>query len=197
MALTRLGPNNSSSISGINLTSQVTGALPVANGGTALTSGFVNGGGLTEADQWRVTSDFTPAGYVTANWERNDTNFDKIGTGMSESSGVFTFGATGIYSVDWDIVNVINANSRELKTRIFMTTNDSAYTGICENGSFVYRTDSNTTYGMGHANALVDITNVSTHKVKFFFDNEGSVGTCKGSTSLNLCWVTFTRLGAT
>ena len=27
----------------INLTSKVTGALPVANGGTALTSGFVNG----------------------------------------------------------------------------------------------------------------------------------------------------------
>ena len=44
MALTRLGLNQS-----INLASNVTGALPVANGGTALTSGFVNGGGLTEA----------------------------------------------------------------------------------------------------------------------------------------------------
>jgi hypothetical protein len=44
MALTRLGPNNSTNISGINLTSQVTGTLPVANGGTALSSGFVNGG---------------------------------------------------------------------------------------------------------------------------------------------------------
>ena len=44
MALTRLGPNNSTNISGIDLTSQVTGTLPVANGGTALTSGFVNGG---------------------------------------------------------------------------------------------------------------------------------------------------------
>ena len=43
MALTRLGPNNSTNISGINLTSQVTGTLPVANGGTAITSGFVNG----------------------------------------------------------------------------------------------------------------------------------------------------------
>ena len=44
MALTRLGPNNTTNITGINLTSQVTGTLPVANGGTALTSGFVNGG---------------------------------------------------------------------------------------------------------------------------------------------------------
>ena len=38
MALTRIGPNNSTNISGINLTSQVTGTLPAANGGTGATS---------------------------------------------------------------------------------------------------------------------------------------------------------------
>ena len=38
MALTRIGLNQS-----INLASNVTGTLPVANGGTALTSGFING----------------------------------------------------------------------------------------------------------------------------------------------------------
>tara|TARA_R100000353_G_scaffold36155_1_gene28889 strand:+ start:16 stop:594 length:579 start_codon:yes stop_codon:yes gene_type:complete len=38
MALTRLGPNQS-----INLTSNVTGTLPIANGGTNLSSGFING----------------------------------------------------------------------------------------------------------------------------------------------------------
>ena len=38
MALTRLGPNNSTNISGINLTSQVTGTLPTGNGGTGATS---------------------------------------------------------------------------------------------------------------------------------------------------------------
>ena len=50
MALTVV---KTSALSGnINLTSQVTGTLPVANGGTALTSGFVNGGALTEFDSW-------------------------------------------------------------------------------------------------------------------------------------------------
>ncbi len=38
MAITRLGPNNSTNISGVNLTSQVTGTLPTANGGTGATS---------------------------------------------------------------------------------------------------------------------------------------------------------------
>jgi hypothetical protein len=66
----------------INLTSKVTGVLPVANGGTNLSSGFANG--ITEADQWRITSNLSSAVNVdiTANWERNDSSFDKIGTGM-------------------------------------------------------------------------------------------------------------------
>jgi hypothetical protein len=38
MALTRLGLNQA-----VNLTSNVTGTLPVANGGTNLSSGFING----------------------------------------------------------------------------------------------------------------------------------------------------------
>jgi hypothetical protein len=192
MALTRLGLNQS-----INLTSNVTGTLPVANGGTALTSGFVNGGGVTEADQWRVTSDFTPAGTVTANWERNDTNFDKLGTGMSESSGVFTFPSTGIWEVSWDVTLKHNGSSRELQTRIQMTTNNSSYSNIAENGSFVQQTDSNTTYAHGNANAIVDISDTTNRKVKFYFNNTGSVGNVDGSSGENKTWATFIRLGDT
>ena len=192
MALTRLGPNQS-----INLASNVTGTLPVANGGTALTSGFVNGGGVTEADQWRVTSDFTPGGVVTANWERNDTNFDKLGTGMSESSGVFTFPSTGIWEVTWDVTLKHNGSSRELQTRIQMTTNNSSYSNIAENGSFVQQTDSNTTYAHGNANAIVDISDTTNRKVKFYFNNTGSVGNADGSSTENKTWATFLRLGDT
>ena len=50
MAITRLGPNQS-----VNLASNVTGTLPVANGGTALTSGFVNGSAMTPAFEAKMT----------------------------------------------------------------------------------------------------------------------------------------------
>ena len=43
--------------SAVDLTSKVTGALPVANGGTNLTSGFANG--ITEADFWRLTANLS------------------------------------------------------------------------------------------------------------------------------------------
>ena len=111
----------------LNLAQGVTGTLPTSN--------YVQGG-ITEADQWRITDDFTPSGYVTANWERNDTNFDKIGTGMTESSGVFTFPSTGIYKLEWDTNGKYNGSSREIATRIGMTTNNSSYSYVVEGGNF-------------------------------------------------------------
>ena len=63
----------------IDLTSKVTGTLPVANGGTNLTSGFANG--ITQTDQWRLTADFSTGGdnFLTSNLERVDnTGFGYI-----------------------------------------------------------------------------------------------------------------------
>ena len=56
--------------------------------------------GITEFDMWRVTSNFSGAGIdITSNWERADTDFEKIGTGLTESSGIFTFPSTGKWLV--------------------------------------------------------------------------------------------------
>jgi hypothetical protein len=170
----------------LNLAQGVTGTLPTGN----YTSG------ITEADQWRVTADFTPSGYVTANWERVDTNFDKIGTGMTESSGVFTFPSTGIWKIDWDTNGLYNGSSREIATRIAITTDNSNYSYVTEAGSFLSRTDTNTTYYSVHAQGIVDITNVSTHKVKFFH-NTASTVTADGATTENKVYATFLRLGDT
>ena len=60
--------------------------------------------GLSMADTWRLTTTYDPGNssvdFITANWERDDTNgFGQLGTGMTESSGVFTFPSTGIYQL--------------------------------------------------------------------------------------------------
>ena len=74
----------------------VTGAITV--------NGAALAGGLSEADQWRLNIDQgVQAGTYTIvnNWERVDSNsFEKIGTGMTQSSGVFTFPSTGYWLID-------------------------------------------------------------------------------------------------
>ena len=60
--------------------------------------------GIKEADQWRLTTNHTGSGGdLTSNFERtDDLGYGQIGTGMTESSGIFTFPNTGIW-----LVNVI------------------------------------------------------------------------------------------
>jgi hypothetical protein len=97
MALTRLGPNNSTNISGINLTSQVTGTLPVANGGTALSSGFVNGGVSSPMFQAKLTSvgvDFSEGSLTTLVMNSEDFDTDNA---YDTSTGQFTPQTAGKY----------------------------------------------------------------------------------------------------
>jgi hypothetical protein len=74
MALTRLGPNNSTNISGINLTSQVTGTLPTGNGGTGATS-FAPGKVLqaVTATITNSTQGTTSSSFVASSLELNIT----------------------------------------------------------------------------------------------------------------------------
>ena len=69
--------------------------------------------GITEADQWRLTADFTGnADPITSNLERNDTTGSGyFGTGMTESSGIFTFPSTGYWLIlaDFSCQNILNS----------------------------------------------------------------------------------------
>ena len=83
-----------SKIDGTNL---IAPTIPAASGGTGTTSYTA---GITEIDQWRISADLSittlnTLTHITANWERNDTSgFGRVGTGMTESSGTFTFPST-------------------------------------------------------------------------------------------------------
>ena len=193
MALTRLGPNS------VNLTSAVTGTLPVANGGTALTSGFVNGGGVTVADQWRLTTDnaMSSSGNtdITANWERNDNSgFAQLGTGMTESSGIFTFPSTGIYLIHFH-GNVQKGGSDYIVGQIRTTTNNSTYDVASYGVTF---SDGSSRYGSFDCFFQFDVTDTSTHKCAFYqYKQSGNQVSLLGDTTRNDTHFTFLRLGDT
>ena len=157
---------------------------------------FAAAGGITEADQFRLTASVTGNGVITSNLERPDSSgFAKIGTGKTESGGTFSFPSTGIYQIlvqaDYFYSNQAD-NSAQLQTNV--TTNNSSYAGVAwamsgngnQSGAI-----SMTTYSQ----YFLDVTDVSQVKVKFERLSLG--GTLEGDTDVNRTSFSFIRLGDT
>jgi hypothetical protein len=194
--------NATVTIPAVNLTTGVTGTLPVANGGTNLTSGFANG--ITEADQWRITANYSYSGSqgyatLTSNWERVDTDgFGLLGTGMTESSGVFTFPSTGIYLVTFTAhAETSTNNARFVGGSIFTTTDGTNFGESMQiNGNAMAGTinDTRTTVT---GQFQFDVTNVTTHKVRFEVTSNQNTTIYIGDTNSSYTCAGFIRLGDT
>jgi hypothetical protein len=163
-------------------------------------------GGITEADQWRLTSNAscsTSATIITANLERVDTAPQGYlaGSGMSQSSGVFTFPSTGIWLVESTLQFSMSANNnRYLQSHIQGTTDnfssvDNRILEATSNTSDV----SGTNYVDVHGSTLIDCTDTSNVKVKFGHQvaSTGGSEVLYASTTANRTYFTFIRLGDT
>jgi hypothetical protein len=158
------------------------------NGGT----NFLQG--ITMADQWRLTANLTNPGTadITANLERvDDASFAKIGTGMTESSGIFSFPSTGLYCVNY---KVSTQSTTDFHNAYIYVTSDggSTYDKVTEifgghNISDLLKQDA-------FSQALINVTNISNIKVKFNIDGL-TVGSVLGSTAVSRTAFTFIRLG--
>ena len=153
--------------------------------------------GITMADQWRITTAYTNSGtnFITANWERVDNSiFGQLGTGMTESSGVFTFPSTGIYFVNFFTTHrQVNGTSMYNGIQFHTTTDNSSYTMLANAYDSVAATAYFAVTALSH---IVDITNTSTHKIKFAHVAEYS-SNIAGDTNETMTGVTFIRLGDT
>jgi len=156
-------------------------------------SGFKNG--ITMADQWRLTVTLTGSdGDITSGLERvDDATFAKIGTGMTESSGVFTFPSTGLYQV---IQSLTMTAVNDARASVYM--NASSDSG--SNYDQVARTDiTSTTSASVRATSsqttFINVTNASTYRVKFTTDNFSASSNIVASTDFTVSSFTFIRLG--
>ena len=154
--------------------------------------------GITEMDQWRITSQYSGGGAITANLERNDSpGYEKIGTGMSHSSGVFTFPSTGIWLVSMGAeFQIANDSDRAARAEISVTTNNSSYTNYTLPATNLYQSSAST-YGTTYSQQIIDCTDTSQVKVKFSTSVVNSSTITRGSSTLNYTFFTFIRLGDT
>jgi hypothetical protein len=164
----------------------------IANSGTA--TGF---GGITMADQWRITSNFSNSSGsadITANWERVDTyGYGVIGTGLTESSGIFSFPSTGIYKITAQHASSSGAALAYAGLAIKTTTDNSSYNTATEMYS---NTDSSGQNHGGMVTFIFDVTNTSTHKYKLTIQNSGA-NNYEGSTNTTMTGTSVIRLGDT
>jgi len=186
-------------LSKIDVANMLTGATPVANGGTALTSGFVNGGGLTVADQWYLSSSLdTSSSNVTANLSQNTGNGrGSLGSAMTQSSGVFTFPSTGFYLVIFNAcIESSSDDSRYIAATINVTTDNSSYTAVQRNsGNLTNQSDARDTNAPVFA--IIDVTDTANVKVKFSFSAETAVSLAGASGTERKTTFSFLRLGDT
>tara|TARA_Y100000004_G_scaffold160320_1_gene187677 strand:- start:139 stop:708 length:570 start_codon:yes stop_codon:yes gene_type:complete len=169
-----------------------------SNGSGTFTSSLPNTG-ITMADMWRLTSDLSFTGNtetaITANLEQvNTTGFGRIGTGMTESSGIFTFPSTGIYQVTSCGQFYGGLDIPYVRLQIKTTTDNSTYNLTTAQNSHTH----NGYYILNQNETFFDVTNTSTHKVKFEIrhNSDGSITGTSSSTYIATVFK-FIRLGDT
>lgn len=130
-------------------------------------TGTVSGASpVSELDQWYLTGTHTGNATITA-WARvTQTGWSKVGTGMSHSSGVFTFPSTGLYKVSL-FAQFRDDGDDNMAADIQVTTNNSTYASVIQ-------ALSGETSAQNSASAVsyfVNVTDTSNVKVRFISDS--------------------------
>ena len=148
---------------------------------------------LSSATSAASSGSFTGAFSLASN--RSYGSLVPGGTGMSYSSGIWTFPATGMYLVHMHFR--CNANSVLSYMEVFgqVTTNNSSYNEAM-NAMIGWGSEHGMTYGSCDNWCIFDVTDTSTHKMKFIYAGSHSV-TFAGGTGSSASNVTFIRLGDT
>ena len=151
--------------------------------------------GITMMDQWRISSDNNKGNneVIDSNWERSDTFFAQIGTGMSESSGIFTFPQTGIYLILAQTAQYAT-NHYYAGFKVQVSTNSgSDYSDF----TFAYGNHlGGGCYENVHIHGVLDVTNASTFRLRMYTATAGTTQ-YSGSTGSFRTGLTFIRIGDT
>ena len=183
--------------------------LPNADGGSGQflhTNGsgalaFANAGALM-ADQWMLTSNFSPGGAVAlinSGWGQvSRAGYGVIGSSMTQSSGVFTYPQTGIYFVEFTCQLISTSAQRYMGSRIQTTHNNNNYAHATDVLNHCALNNSFGAYIQTTSSVIQDVQDVTQDKVRFsavsFTPGDTTV---QGDSSRAVTHVTFIRLGDT
>jgi len=180
-----------------------TDELLISDAGTLkrIDASLVGGAGIEMADQWRLSATVSignSSETTLTGWERPDDTesslacYGRVGTGMTESSGTFTFPSTGIYLVRFVYGGQTGVESATYG-RIYMSKDGSNYDLVSSADQYM----SGGFNGKATAEYLADVTSTSNDLMQFRGRVSSGTGQIQGNTDQNITSVTFIRLGDT
>ena len=149
--------------------------------------------------QWRLTSNKSTSSSssdISANLEVVDSGgYGGTGGTMTESSGVFTFPSTGIYLImakgGYSASGGATSNYNEMD--LHTTTDGSNFNRAAIGWCYI----ASGGYGTASCDFVFNVTNTSTHKVKFRGASASSNAYLTANTNDNQTHFTFMRIAAT
>ena len=154
---------------------------------------------ITVVNTWRISSAEKHEGtdaVITSDWEENDTTgYGKIGSSLTNNSGVFSFPAPGMYYIisHWRfLIGTAADASANVSLEITTDGTNFAHANIMTVG------DGGGSYRQ-HASGdfFFDVTNTSTHKIRFSTHSMSGNSRLLGDSNENSSYFTAIRLGDT
>ena len=121
-------------------------------------------------DQWVIENDESISGQTTlTNWTRSSlSDAAPYLTGMSHSSGIFTFPKTGIYRIDFKLNYYKSDHRRYVGAVMELSANSGgSYADLSRSYTGLYDVDGNNSFGTTPTTTHVDVQDASTYRVRF------------------------------
>ena len=165
--------------------SKLSGALPAISGAalTGLSSGL-------DFASWRVDTNWSGGADPIQNFNPENNNVT-----MGYSSGIFSFPSTGYWHIMFQTFCYSNSDQDNIELHLMTTTNNSSYTTLSQAYGHMNNDDGGNLYTTIQVNHIFDVTDVSTHKVKF--KTAGNSATFHTSAHRDESYAIFKRLAAT
>ena len=142
------------------------------------------------------TSSASPTDFTSNLVRSNDTLAGQLGTGMSQSSGIFTFPSTGIYKITANMQFLRNNSKIGYGGVYIMSTSDNFSSEDALGDNFGHVIDEASTYTNVVTHAVYDVTDLTNNKVKFKYQFSHGF-TIAADTAANYTYFMFEKLGET
>ena len=177
--------------------------ITIPSGATITNSGTATGfpAGLSNADYWNKTTDQSVSGSTNTlltGWSQQTARGGaggELGSGLTESSGLFSFPTTGIWYVSSWFRTLRNGSTRYMNLFLEVTLDNSNYNTLSM-GSGQMNYSSSDGVSQVDASALIDCTDTSNVKFKFTFTPDNTT-TVEGDGSYTQSGFIAMRLGDT